>query len=70
MLDTVCAFLNIGGVMLIISVDGEMLVDVAMKDYVDYFMILVLAFTWMRFFCYFLVIRSVSKLLLTLLAML
>jgi len=33
-------------------------------------MILVLAATWLRFFCYFLVVRAISKLLLTLVAML
>ncbi len=36
---------------------------------VDYFMILVLCVSWLRFFVYFLVVRSISKLLLTLLAM-
>ena len=32
----------------------------------DYFMIIALAFAWVRFFMYFLVVRSMSKLLLTL----
>lgn len=40
-----------------------------MKDVMDYFMIFVLAFSWIRFFMYFLVIRSISKLLLTLVEM-
>ncbi len=40
-----------------------------MKDLVDYFMIIVLCVCWLRFFAYFLVVRSISKLLLTLIAM-
>lgn len=39
------------------------------KDYIDYFMIFVLCISWLRFFAYFLVVRSISKLLLTLMAM-
>lgn len=39
------------------------------KDMLDYFMIFVLAICWLRFFTYFLVVRTISKLLLTLLAM-
>jgi hypothetical protein len=35
----------------------------------DYFMIIVLCVSWLRFFAYFLVVRNISKLLLTLLAM-
>ena len=40
------------------------------KDVVDYFMITVLLLSWLRFFAYFLVVRDISKLLLTLIAML
>jgi len=39
------------------------------KDSVDYFMIVVLGISWLRFFVYFLVVRTISKLLLTLIAM-
>lgn len=40
-----------------------------MKDIMDYFMIIVLTASWLRFFMYFLVIRTISKLLLTLIEM-
>ena len=39
------------------------------KDAIDYFMIFVLCFAWLRFFTYFLVVRDISKLLLILVAM-
>ena len=39
------------------------------KDLVDYFMLLVLTVSWLRFFSYFLVVREISKLLLTLIEM-
>lgn len=39
------------------------------KEIIDYFMVLVLVVTWLRFFVYFLVVRKISKLILTLVAM-
>ena len=45
------------------------LLDSSTKSIVDYFMIFVLGISWLRFFVYFLVVRSISKLLLTLVAM-
>jgi hypothetical protein len=68
-MDTLSALLNIAAVFLIKSISPEQLLDPNTKDSVDYFMIFVLCISWLRFFCYFLVVRVISKLLLTLLAM-
>ena len=68
-MDTVSAILNIAAVALISYIKPSDLLDAFKKDMVDYFMILVLCVSWLRFFVYFLVVRSISKLLLTLVAM-
>lgn len=47
----------------------ETFLDTDMKDLIDYFMLLVLCISWLRFFFYFLVVRPISKLLLTLISM-
>lgn len=39
------------------------------KDYLDYYMVLVMVISWARFFFYFLLEKSISKLLLTLVEM-
>lgn len=39
------------------------------KDYLDYFMILVMVISWFRFFIYFLLEKAISQLLLTLIEM-
>jgi len=70
--DSLSAFLNIIAVYLISNVPaetylpGEVSFD---KMVIDYFMVLVLVVTWLRFFVYFLVVRKISKLILTLVAM-
>ena len=68
-MDTLSALLNIGAVWLIKNINAASLLNTTTKDMVDYFMILVLCVSWLRFFCYFLVVRVISKLLLTLIAM-
>eukprot|EP00347_Sterkiella_histriomuscorum_P019687 403340671 len=68
-MDSISAFLNIMAVQVIQNVTLDQLMDGKMKDVMDYFMILVLGFSWIRFFMYFLVVRSISKLLLTLVEM-
>ena len=55
--------------MVISKIDPRELLNPTYKSIVDYFMIVVLAISWIRFFFYFLVVRSISKLLLTLIAM-
>lgn len=68
-MDTLTAILNIAAVVLISLINPEVFKTPKLKDLVDYFMILVLCISWLRFFSYFLVVRSISKLLLTLIAM-
>ncbi|CDW75745.1 UNKNOWN [Stylonychia lemnae] len=68
-LDSLSAVLNIIAVQVIERVRLDQLLDGNFKDVMDYFMIFVLAFSWIRFFMYFLVVRSISKLLLTLIEM-
>lgn len=68
-LDSISASLNIIAVVVIYRSNPEMFIDSKQKDYIDYFMLLVLTVSWLRFFSYFLVVREISKLLLTLLEM-
>ena len=68
-MDTLSALLNIMAVQLIENLDPKEYLVPTKKDLIDYFMIIVLCISWLRFFCYFLVVRVISKLLLTLLAM-
>jgi hypothetical protein len=56
-------------VILIKQIDPSTFLQPKMKDLIDYFMLLVLCVSWLRFFSYFLVVRSISKLLLTLIEM-
>jgi len=68
-MDFLCAVFNIAAVLLIMYLDPEVYLDPDTKDMVDYFMIFVLCLTWLRFFTYFLVVKLISQLLLTLLTM-
>src|SRR5207248_2616315 len=67
-MDFISATFNIGAVFLIHYMKPENYIGHD-KSYVDYFMIFVLSISWLRFFTYFLVIKPISKLLLTLIAM-
>lgn len=69
LMDSLSAFLNVIAVIIIQRVSPEKYLEPKMKDLIDYFMIIVLCVSWFRFFVYFLVIRDISKLVLTLLAM-
>jgi len=69
LMDTISAYLNIVAVILIKQIDPSTFLQPKMKDLIDYFMLLVLCVSWLRFFSYFLVVRSISKLLLTLIEM-
>lgn len=68
-MDTASALLNIIAVVLIQEINPATFLFPKRKDLVDYFMLLVLCVSWLRFFSYFLVVRSISKLLLTLIEM-
>lgn len=70
--DAACATLNITAVYMISNVPAETYLPsrkAVDKEIIDYFMVLVLVVTWLRFFVYFLVVRKISKLILTLVAM-
>lgn len=68
-LDTISAILYIVSIFVVSNLSPDDFLDSNTKDYIDYFMLLVLVVSWIRFFCFFLVIRDISKLLLTLVAM-
>ncbi len=68
-MDSLSAILNIMAVIVIQKIDPHTFLHPKTKDIVDYFMLLVLCVSWLRFFSYFLVVRSISKLLLTLIEM-
>jgi hypothetical protein len=56
-IDGISAFLNIAAVELIKDFPPEDYLIPHMKDLVDYFVLLVLVVSWLRFFIYFLVVR-------------
>jgi hypothetical protein len=68
-MDVLSASLNIISMVVINQVDPAVFLNPKMKDLIDYFMLLVLTVSWLRFFSYYLVVRSISKLLLTLIEM-
>ena len=68
-MDSLSAFLFLIAVELVSKVSPATLLDSFDKGMLDYFMIIVLVVSWLRFFTYFLVVRTISKLLLTLIAM-
>ena len=68
-LDTMSAVLIFGAVFLMKYVNPNDLLDPNKKEWIDYFMIFVLCISWLRFFFYFLVVKQISTLLLTLISM-
>jgi hypothetical protein len=68
-MDAIMALMYILAVNIVASFDYLFFMDDDKKDYLDYFMIFVLIISWLRFFFYFLIIRDISKLLLTIVAM-
>jgi len=69
LIDLASALLYIISIFVVSNLSPEDYLDSDKKDWIDYFILLVLGVTWLRFFSLFLVIRDISKLLLTLLAM-
>ena len=70
MIDLVCSFFNIICFNIIGKTQPESIIDPTKKETLDYYVIAVVIVSWLRFFGYFLVIRSISKLLSTLIKML
>ena len=69
-LDTINAVLNIVGFEIITNSSPEQLANDNYKNNLDYVMIFVLIVSWLRFFIYFLLVREISKMILTLYEML
>lgn len=69
-MDSLNGVLNIVSFLLIMATSAADLSDTNSKIKLDYMMIVVLVFGWLRFFAYFLVIRQISMMLLTIYEML
>jgi len=69
-MDAFMAVMYIIAVNLVASCDYKFLMDKYAKDDLDNFMVIVMFVSWVRFFFYFLMIKDISKLLLTMVAML
>jgi branched-subunit amino acid transport protein AzlD len=51
-------------------IDYKVMMNEKQKDFIDYLVALVFGLSWIRFFQYFLIIPSISKMILTLISML
>jgi hypothetical protein len=69
-MDALNAVLNIVAFEVVVNVPQSVLEDTKTKYYLDYLMIAVLIVSWLRFFIYFLIVREISKMLLTIYEML
>lgn len=70
MIDLISSFFNIVCFNVIGKTKPEAILDPSKKETLDYYVIAVVIVSWLRFFGYFLVIRSISKFLSTLIKML
>lgn len=64
--DLVAGSINIFAFNFIGSATADVMIDQNKKRFNDYYMILVLIIAWLRFFSYFLVVNSISKVTITL----
>ena len=69
-MDSISSTLYIVATFVISNLNPEEIIDPTKKKIIDYYIIVVLILVWLRFFAYFLVVRTISKLLLTLIEML
>ena len=69
-IDLFCSFFNIICFNVIGKTKAETIIEPVKKATLDYYVIAVVIVSWLRFFGYFLVVRSISKLLSTLIKML
>jgi hypothetical protein len=70
LMDALNAALNIIAFEVIVNISSGILEDEQTKYMLDYLMIAVLIISWLRFFIYFLIVREISKMLLTIYEML
>ncbi len=68
-LDAVCALVNLIAVNVVSNFTVSELLDTGRKQSIDYYIILVMSLSWIRFFSYLLVNRHISPLINTLLRM-
>ena len=68
-MDAFMAVMYIIAVNLVASFDYKFFMDKYAKDNLDNFMVVIMVISWARFFFYFLMIKEISKLLLTIVAM-
>jgi hypothetical protein len=68
-IDLCCSFMNIVAFQVIGSVKAVDILDYQKKSQLDYYVIALIIVSWVRFFSYFLVIRKISKLIMTLVQM-
>jgi hypothetical protein len=69
-MDALNALLNIGAFEFIVNMPIWILQQTSSKYLVDYLIIAILIISWLRFFIYFLLVREISKMLLTIYEML
>lgn len=69
-IDLICAFMNIIAFTIIGEASPEAIIDYDRKSGFDYYVIVILVFSWLRFFAYFLIVEKISVLIMTLLRML
>ena len=62
-IDIVTAFMNLICFNTIGNITPSQILDPSQKQTFDYYVIVVIMLSWIRFFSYFLVVKSVSKLL-------
>ncbi len=65
-IDLLCSFFNIVCFNVIGSVKPIQIIDPLQKENLDYYVIAVVIVGWIRFFGYFLMVRNISKLIMTL----
>ena len=70
MMDLVSAFMNIVAFNVIGKATPEMIINYQTKSGLDYYVIAILVFSWLRFFAYFLIVEGISVMIMTLLRML
>ncbi len=70
LIDTINGVINIVSYTVITNTSPSDFTSIDVKNNLDYIMIFVLIICWIRFFIYFLIIRDISKLLLTIYEML
>ena len=68
-IDLLCSFFNIICFNVIGKTTPDQILNTSKKESLDYYVIAVVIVSWLRFFGYFLVIRAVSKLIMTLIRM-